>query len=129
VLNLALQLAINAATLLIAFIVFPGLAFTGDPPALLLLAAIFGVINTFLKPVLKLAALPFNLLTFGLFGLAVNGGLLLLLAFVSSVAGLKFSVGGYPPDFSAWSIGTAIVGGLVIAVVSTVLSLVFDRGR
>jgi putative membrane protein len=122
-------LLINAATLIIAFWVFPGLSFTGDMPALLLLAAIFGLINTFLKPILKLVSLPINLLTFGLFGLALNAGLLLLLAFVSSVAGLKFSIGGYPPELSLDAVVAALVGGVVISVVATVLNLVFERGR
>lgn len=127
--NLVLQLLVNAATLLIAFIVFPALAFNGDWAALLVLAAVFGIVNTFLKPILRLVALPINLLTFGLFGLALNGALLLLLAFVSSMADLKFSVGGYPPDFSPGSIGAAIIGGLVISVVATILGVLFDRGR
>ena len=128
-LNLVLQLLINAATLVIAFWVFPGLSFTGDLPALLVLAVIFGLINTFLKPILKLLSFPISLLTFGIFGLVLNAALLLLLAFVSSIAGLKFSVGGYPPDFGIEAFIAALVGGVVIAIVATVLHFVFERGR
>jgi putative membrane protein len=90
----------------------------------LIVAAIFGLVNGALKPVIKALSLPINLLTFGLFGLVANGALLLLVAFAADAMGLTFTVGGYPPSFGIDAIVAAVVGGIVLGVVSTVIGLV-----
>jgi putative membrane protein len=58
---------------------------------------------------------PLQLLTLGLFGLVLNGLMLMLTAYLSQQFGFDFKVDGI-----LW----AIVGGIVIGLVSTVLSLV-----
>jgi len=51
-----------------------GVDFTGDWKILLLAGLILGLINFFIKPILKLITLPLRLLTLGLFGLLINIG-------------------------------------------------------
>ncbi len=48
----------------------------------MLIAAVLTIINIFVKPVVKLLALPINLLSFGLFNLVINFGVLYLVAFL-----------------------------------------------
>jgi putative membrane protein len=92
-----------------------------QPASVLIVAAIFGVANAVIKPVLKILSLPLTLLTFGLFGLLVNGALLLILALVSEKLGLDFTVGGFPPKFGLDAIIAAVVGGVILSIVSTVI--------
>jgi putative membrane protein len=87
----------------------------------LLVALIFGVVNAIIKPLIKLLSLPLTLMTFGLFGLIINAGLLLLLAWLTDLLNLTFTVGGFPPDFGIQAIVAAIVGGIILSIVSTVI--------
>ncbi len=88
---------------------------------ILIVGAIFGVVNATIKPLLKALSLPLSIVTFGLFGLIINGALLLLLAWISQNLKLEFTVGGYPPDFSIQTIIAAVVGGVVLSIVSTII--------
>ena len=49
-----------------------GVEITGSWKALLVMGSILGLINFFIKPILKLVTLPLRLLTLGLFGLVIN---------------------------------------------------------
>lgn len=53
-----------------------GVDFVGDWKILLLAGLIFGLINFFIKPILKLITLPLRFLTLGLFGLIINIGVI-----------------------------------------------------
>ena len=60
-----------------------GVDFPGDPPGVaqvLAVAAIFGVLNAVVKPLLIMLTLPLTLLTFGLFILVINALMLLLVS-------------------------------------------------
>ena len=81
-----------------------------------------------LKPLLKVLSFPITLISLGLFALVLNAILLLLVALVSSQLKLGFTIGGFPPDFTADSFIGALLGSIVISVVATVLGLV-NRGR
>ena len=94
---------------------------------LLIVALIFAVINTFLKPIVKLLSLPVNLITVGLFGFVVNAVLFVLAAVVAGAIGIKFTVGDFPPTFTAQTIVSAVVGSIVLSIVGRLLSLVVDR--
>jgi putative membrane protein len=104
-------------------LVYKDISFGSDPQVttILIVAAIFGVVNGVIKPLLKVLSLPINVMTFGLFGLVINGVLLLLLAWVADLIGLTFTVGGFPPDFGIDAIIAAVVGGIVLSIVSTVI--------
>ena len=58
----------------------PNVEFRGDWWQLLILAAIFGVINAYIRPVVKLLSLPLTIVTFGLIGLVINIAMVLLAA-------------------------------------------------
>ena len=78
------------------------------------IALLFGVVNLVLKPVIKVVGCLFYILTFGLFGLVVNGLLLWLTAWIAGRLRLPFEVTGFWPGF--W-------GAIVIAIASFVLTL------
>ena len=73
-------------------------------------AVVLGVLNITLKPILLLLTLPLNIITLGLFSFVINAGLLLLVA--SFVQG--FAIEGFIP---------ALLGGLVIGIVSWLVHL------
>lgn len=50
----------------------PGVEFTGTWKVLILAGAMLGLINFFIKPILKSITLPLRILTLGLFGLIIN---------------------------------------------------------
>ncbi len=88
-----------------------------DNLASLLVASLaLGFVNAFLKPFLMLVSLPLLLLTFGLFMLVINGGLLLLVGKI---------VHGFHVD--GW--GSAFWGALVVSIVTIVLKSFQSRPR
>ena len=95
---------------------------------LLLVALILALINSYLKPLLKLLSFPITLLTMGLFALVLNALLLLLVALISSSLKLGFTIDGFPPDLTADAFVGALLGSIVISVVSVLLNTV-NRGR
>jgi putative membrane protein len=110
---LATAVAVWVATLL------PGVNLLSDSTpvrvgTLIGIALIFGLVNLILKPVMKIVGCVFYLLTLGLFGLVVNGLLLLLTSWIAGKLRLPFEVTGFWPGF--W-------GAIVIAVVSFVLTI------
>jgi putative membrane protein len=115
-----LQTLINAAALYVAVLLVPNLEFTGEWWKLLVVAFIFGLINTFLRPILRLVTLPITIMTLGLFLLVINALLLLLTGAISGELDLGFVVG----DLLA-----ALLGSIVISLVGFALSLVIGTGR
>jgi len=108
------RLLINAAALWVAMKIIPGITYSSDNwGPFLVVALIFGLVNAFIRPVVKLLSLPLIILTLGLFALVVNGLMLLLTSSLSGALGLHFHVEG------CW---TAILGALVVSIVSALLS-------
>ena len=116
----------TAIALYVTTLVYPEISFGKDPQVttVLIVGLIFGVVNAIIKPLIKVLALPLTLMTFGLFGLVINGGLLLLLAFVADKMDLNFKVGGFPPEFGVDAIIAAVVGGVILSVVSTLIGFI-----
>ena len=107
---------ILTAAVLVASWLLAGIHVAGFFPALLA-AAVLGLLNAFLRPLLILLTLPLNILTLGLFTFVLNGLMLLL----ASELITGFDVQGF------W---TAVLGALVISLVSWLLSLfIGGRGR
>lgn len=75
-------------------------------------ALVLGLIMALLKPIITFVAFPINLLTFGLFSLVINAGLVLLAA--SIVPG--FEVAGF------WA---AVLFGFLLSVISSIISWIF----
>lgn len=104
-------------------LIYKEISFGANPQiaTVIIVAVILGLANAFFKPVIKMLSLPLTLLTFGLFGLIVNGLLLLALAFVAHELGLKFTVGGFPPKLGLDALIAAVVGGVILSIVSTII--------
>lgn len=120
-----IRILVNALALIVAVKLVPKIVAPGEIWQLLVVAAIFGLINSYLRPVIKLLSLPLTLLTFGLVGFVINTGLLLLLAFVSNQLKLGFSIAGWPQGpISIEVIVYAFIASLVISIVSAVLAFV-----
>jgi putative membrane protein len=85
---------------------------------LLLVAAVFGLVNAVIKPVVKFFAFPLYLLTLGLITFVVNALMLLLTSWLSDQVGLVFEVVSFLD---------ALLGAAIISIVSWILSLVVDR--
>jgi putative membrane protein len=114
IVRLIVSLLVNAAALWLADALFDGVTIDGGWN-LLLAAAIFGVINFLLKPVLVLFSIPLIMLTLGLFLLLIN---IALLGLTDWIAGDGFDINGF------WTyVGTVIV----VWVVNTVLGVFAKR--
>jgi putative membrane protein len=97
----------------------------GEPAGLLVIAVIFGIVNGFIGPIVRLMALPLRMATLGLVGFLINAGLLLLTAWIATFLSFDLTVGKYPPTLlSVDTLVSAIVGAVVLSLVSTVVRLV-----
>jgi putative membrane protein len=112
--SLLLHWVLNAFALWVAAALVPGLDFTGGPVRLLLVSAVFGIVNSTLRPLLTILTCPLIVLTLGLFTLVINGLMLLLTGRLSESWNLGFTVSGF------WA---AFFGGLVVGLVSMMLSM------
>jgi putative membrane protein len=98
--------------------------YEGGLVGLAVIAIVFGVVNGLIGPIVKTAALPISFMTMGLVGFLINGALLLLTAFIASQIGFNLTVGDFPPDLlTADTIIAAIVGAVVLSLISTVIRL------
>jgi putative membrane protein len=104
----------------------PGfVSYKGALVGLLVLAVIFGVVNGLIGPIVRLLALPLRMMTLGLVGFLINAGLLLLTAAIADATSFHLTVGKFPPTLlSADTLVSAIVGAVVLSVVSTVVRMV-----
>ncbi|MCL4236722.1 MAG: phage holin family protein [Anaerolineae bacterium] len=111
--NLLLRLIVNAAALAATAALLPGIGVRdNEMGTLLIIAAIFGLINALLKPLFIVLSCPLIILTLGLFAIVVNG---LMLLITDALAGGRFTVDG---------LGWAILGGLVVGAISGILESV-----
>jgi putative membrane protein len=117
--NFVIRTIINGIALWIAAFLIDGIEFgqgasTGETvTTVLLVALVFGVLNTFVRPIAKLLSLPFIILTLGLFVFIVNALMLWLTSWLSEKLGLAFHVQEFFWD--------AVLGSLVITFVSMIL--------
>jgi putative membrane protein len=85
------------------------------------LALVFTVVNALVRPLLKFVTCPVILLTLGLFTLVINGAMFALTGAIGQWFNIGFSFTAPWPSWQwAW---TALLGGLVVGVVSAVLTL------
>ena len=124
------RVAINAVALLFAGLLVPGIEIAWSEEAdgiiitLVALAIVFGLINTFVRPLARLVSIPLNIATLGLFSVVLNAGLLLAVAFaVDLVWQPLIVIGGYPPNLSLQAVVTAAIGAFIISAVSTALNV------
>ena len=97
----------------------------------LAVAAIFGLVQAIIAPVIKVLAFPLYIITFGLISLVINGALLLLVAWISSSFGTKvLTIDGFTTTgLSITTMGWAIVGALVMSVFAFIARGLFKALR
>ena len=118
--RLILRLIINAVALWVAVRLVPGISFDGNPALLVVVALVFGVINTIVKPIVTLFSLPAVLLTLGLFLLVINALMLWFTGWLSTQLGLGFHVDGFVAAF---------LGAILVSLVAWALSTFIGDGR
>ncbi|HEV2936419.1 MAG TPA: phage holin family protein [Streptosporangiaceae bacterium] len=120
-----LRVLVSAAALGVATWAVPGIELLAGSGwtrvgTLLAVAAIFGLINATLKPLIKVIGCAFYVLTLGLIALVVNGLLLWLTSVIAGDLTLPFHVTGFWPAF--W-------GAIIVGLVSWFLNLVIGDKR
>jgi len=76
-----IQILVNTLAIFLADYLVPGIVFEGDILTLIIAGLILGLINAFIRPILKLISAPLILLSLGLFIIIINMGLLWLLEY------------------------------------------------
>ena len=102
------RLLLNGVAIILAAYVLPGLHVDGYVPALVA-GIILGLVNAIVRPVLFLLTLPLTLLTLGLFIFVLNAICLALTALIV-------------PGFRVDGFGWALLGALLVSVVSWILN-------
>jgi putative membrane protein len=120
-----IRVLVTAASLFVATAIVPGIQLLAASTVskittLLVVALIFGVVNTVLKPVVKAIGCLFYVLTLGLIGLVVNALLLLLTSWVAAKLSEPFHITGFWPAF--W-------GAIIVGVVGWLLSITLGERR
>jgi len=125
VVELIVRILINAVALLVAVKVVPQIVFKfgNDWWKVLAVALIFALVNSYIKPIVKALSFPISMLTLGLVAFVINAAMLLLLAVLSEQLKLGFKIGGFPPTLNADAIIGALIGAVVISIVSTLASV------
>jgi putative membrane protein len=118
--ELVVRWLILAAAVWVAAELLDGIELEGIESTLIV-AAILGLLNLYLRPVLMLVTLPLTLITLGLFIIVVNA---LLLGLTDWLAGV---IGGI--DFEVETIGAALLGAVIISLVSMLLDAVIKPAR
>ena len=126
--ELVVKILINAAALFVAIKVLePAKLLTfnygDDWWKLLVVALVFALVNSYIRPIVKALSMPVGLLTLGLVGFVINAAMLLLTALASDTLKLGFKVGGFPPTLNSDAIVGAFAGAVIISVVSALASL------
>ncbi|MEV0929922.1 MULTISPECIES: phage holin family protein [Streptomyces phaeochromogenes group] len=118
--NFVVKTIANAAALAVAVWLLDKITLSGGSTGkeigtLLLVALVFGLVNFLVKPIVQVLTFPLFILTLGLITLVVNALMLLLTSWLADVLDLSFHVEGF------W---TAVLGGLIISIVSWALNVV-----
>lgn len=123
--NFVVKTIANAGALAVAIWLINDITLTGTSTgkkalALVVVALIFGLVNFVVKPIVQLLTLPLFIVTLGLFTLVVNALMLLLTSWLADKLDLSFHVEGF------W---TAVLGGLIISIVSWALNVVLPDDK
>jgi putative membrane protein len=124
---LLLRVAVNGVALWVAALIVPGISFgaqsslTSEIISIAAVGLIFGLLNAVVRPILFLLSLPLLILTLGLFTFVLNAIMLSLTSWVAETVGLSFTV-----EHFFWD---AVLGALVISIVSLMLSLLYQEDR
>lgn len=110
--NLLIRLIISTLAIVFAAKLIPGV-YVDSWTTAVIVAIVLGLLNTFLKPILQILALPITILTLGLFYFVIN----VLIIYLATYLVTGFSITGFIP---------ALLFGLVVSVVSGILGMFLD---
>lgn len=105
--SLLIQWLVTSVALIAAAYILPGMRIKNFGIALVA-AAVLGIVNAFIRPVVAFFSFPITFLTLGLFALVINGLMLMLVAKLV-------------PDFEVDGCLTAILGAILISIVSALI--------
>ena len=109
--------AVNVVAIWVVFQFVPGVTFvTTSLDAILVNGLILGLVNSIVRPLLKLVTFPLIIATLGLGTLIVNTCMFVLAGWLGSYLGYGFSVDGFVAAF---------VGALAVSIVSIPTNFVF----
>ena len=120
--------AVTAFALWIVTWLISGISFVGGDTALqkigiaFVVGVVFGVVNAIIKPIVQILAIPLYILTLGLIHIVINALMLWITAWITE----HTTHWGLYIDKFWW---TAIWAGIVLSIVSWLLSLVFEEPR
>lgn len=115
------RVLITGVAIWLATVLLPGLTVIGGESTaerigvILLIALVFGLVNAIVKPIVAVISIPLYILTLGLFTLVVNALMLMLTAWITEQTTWGLRIDNF---------GTAVIGALIVSVVSFVLSSV-----
>jgi putative membrane protein len=124
--NFLIRVVVSAVAVAVAAWLFDGIRVNGRTTGdrivtLLLVAAVFAIVNAYMKPIAMVLSLPAIILTLGLFIFVVNALMLLFVSWFADQANIGFHVDGF------W---TAVFGAIVISIVSWAANNFFgDKGK
>lgn len=111
--SFVIRLLINAIAITVTAYLLPGITVSNEFVPLLIVAVIFSLVNSIIKPILVALTCPAVILTLGLFILVING---LVLQITAYFAKDLLQVNG---------LGWAILGGIIIAIVNVLMEGIF----
>ncbi len=111
---LLIKLLVSAGAFWIVAYLLPGVDVRAGVTNYLVIAVIFGLVNAFIGPILRLLSFPLTLVTLGLFRIVVNAALVGITAWLTS----RLQVDGFL---------TAVLAALIISAVTWVADQVFGK--
>jgi putative membrane protein len=123
--NFLIRVVVSAIAVAVAAWLFDGIRVNGKSTGnrlvtLLVVAAIFAIVNAYMKPIAMVLSLPAIILTLGLFIFVVNALMLLFVSWFADQVNIGFHVDGF------W---TAVFGAIVISIVSWAVNTMFEDKR
>ncbi len=117
------RLVVNVLALGLAVWLFDGITLTGDDDTdrflkLLVVGVIFGLVTSFIRPIVNIVSIPLIVLTLGLMLLVVNALMLMLTSWIAGKLDLGFDVDGF------W---VALGGSIVISLASAILEALLPK--
>lgn len=113
--RLLIRWGINTVAIVAAAYLLPQVQIDGWKAALVA-GLLLGFLNTFVRPVFRLLALPLSIVTLGLFILVVNGFVIYILDWLMS----DLEIQGF-----VW----AIVAAVIVSIVTTIINVALGTGK
>jgi len=108
----------NMIAIMLAVKFVPGIIYSGEWWGILLVGVLFGLVNTFIRPLVKLFTFPLLILTLGIFTFVINAMMLSVTSWLSEQFELGFHVAGFKAAF--W-------GAVVISIASMLLGCLMPQ--